>query len=215
MCGPATPGPASGRPFTHHPWPFTERCPPCRRLIMLAPLLTGTSSHGARLTCAPRPPHPHCPPLPPPPARWLYVCACLAQKVAAGYVLHVGELKGKVAVGDTVRSCVDYVRRGQIKPNHTMTHVLNYALKWVRGGLFWCFSFCFRRGGGVIVSAGVRRWGGREVVATMSVCVRSCLLHVCVGTNGLDGRVGDDGVGMHRCIRQGRLEAPPGVPVPR
>lgn len=53
-------------------------------------------------------------------------------QVAAGYVLHVGEVAGgEVKVGDAVTVRVDYDRRGLIKPNHTFTHVLNYALKWV------------------------------------------------------------------------------------
>ncbi|KAG2437150.1 hypothetical protein HXX76_005817, partial [Chlamydomonas incerta] len=56
-------------------------------------------------------------------------------QVAAGYVLHVGEVAdgAEVAVGEAVTVCVDYARRGLIKPNHTFTHVLNYALKSVLG----------------------------------------------------------------------------------
>ncbi|CAN0266294.1 unnamed protein product, partial [Laminaria digitata] len=34
-----------------------------------------------------------------------------------------------LSVGDTVRCEVDYERRGKVAPNHTMTHVLNYALR--------------------------------------------------------------------------------------
>jgi alanyl-tRNA synthetase len=46
------------------------------------------------------------------------------------YVLHLGEVtEGTVAVGDAVSCCVDYDRRAPIAANHTMTHVLNYALK--------------------------------------------------------------------------------------
>lgn len=52
-------------------------------------------------------------------------------QLAAGYVLHVGELEGSFAVGDEVTCKVDYGRRAQIAPNHTFTHVLNYALRWV------------------------------------------------------------------------------------
>lgn len=48
------------------------------------------------------------------------------------FVLHVGEVvKGNVSVGDTVTCKVDYKRRQPIASNHTMTHVLNYALRKV------------------------------------------------------------------------------------
>ena len=36
-------------------------------------------------------------------------------------------------VGDTVRCEVDYDRRRKVAPNHTMTHVLNFALRKVLG----------------------------------------------------------------------------------
>jgi len=52
----------------------------------------------------------------------------------AGYVVHVGVLVGPasvVRVGDSVISKVDYSRRSFVAPNHTMTHVLNFALKSV------------------------------------------------------------------------------------
>ncbi|MEW5320492.1 MAG: hypothetical protein WDW38_011561 [Sanguina aurantia] len=54
-------------------------------------------------------------------------------QLAAGYVLHVGELEGSFAVGDEITCKVDYGRRAQIAPNHTFTHVLNYALRTVLG----------------------------------------------------------------------------------
>ena len=50
-------------------------------------------------------------------------------QVAAGYVLHIGEVSGSLSVGSTVTTSVDYERRSLIKPNHTFTHVLNYALR--------------------------------------------------------------------------------------
>lgn len=50
-------------------------------------------------------------------------------QVAAGYVLHVGEVQGTLAVGQSVKVRVDYERRMLIRPNHTLTHVLNYALR--------------------------------------------------------------------------------------
>mmetsp|Transcript_23991 Transcript_23991/g.35484 ORF Transcript_23991/g.35484 Transcript_23991/m.35484 type:complete len:965 (+) Transcript_23991:130-3024(+) len=48
------------------------------------------------------------------------------------FVLHVGTISSggrSFAVGDTVTCQVDYERRSPIASNHTMTHVLNYALK--------------------------------------------------------------------------------------
>ena len=52
-----------------------------------------------------------------------------ACEVAASFVLHKGTLRGKVAVGGAGRCRVDWARRAQIMPNHTMTHVLNHALR--------------------------------------------------------------------------------------
>ncbi|KAG1655811.1 hypothetical protein FOA52_015847, partial [Chlamydomonas sp. UWO 241] len=54
-------------------------------------------------------------------------------QIAAGFVLHLGSLSGKLSVGDAVTSKVDYVRRSMVMPNHTMTHVLNFALRKVLG----------------------------------------------------------------------------------
>lgn len=51
-----------------------------------------------------------------------------------GYVLHIGSVQsGTLTVGDTVSVEVDYERRADIAPNHTMTHALNYALRKVLG----------------------------------------------------------------------------------
>jgi len=48
------------------------------------------------------------------------------------FVLHVGEVtEGSVSVGDEATCKVDYVRRAPIAANHTMTHVLNCALREV------------------------------------------------------------------------------------
>jgi len=46
------------------------------------------------------------------------------------YVLHLGEVTdGTVTAGDAVTCSVNYVRRSPIAANHTMTHVLNFALR--------------------------------------------------------------------------------------
>lgn len=48
------------------------------------------------------------------------------------FVLHLGEVtEGSLSVGDAVTCSVDYDRRRPIASNHTMTHVLNYALREV------------------------------------------------------------------------------------
>jgi len=52
-----------------------------------------------------------------------------------GYILHSGVVSndGSIAVGSTVHSEVDYARRKNVAPNHSMTHVLNAALREVLG----------------------------------------------------------------------------------
>ena len=53
-------------------------------------------------------------------------------QVAAGYVLHVGTMsRGSLKAGEVISAEVDYVRRQRIVPNHTFTHVLNFALREV------------------------------------------------------------------------------------
>jgi len=54
----------------------------------------------------------------------------------AGYIVHVGYLESgtSLTVGAPITASVDYQRRALIAPNHTMTHVLNYALKDVLVG---------------------------------------------------------------------------------
>ena len=49
----------------------------------------------------------------------------------AGFVVHVGYLEkgSRISVGELCKTCVDYQRRSLVAPNHTMTHVLNYALR--------------------------------------------------------------------------------------
>lgn len=50
-----------------------------------------------------------------------------------GFVLHVGTLNdvASLTLGQEVTCHVDYERRGLVAPNHTLTHVLNYALRKV------------------------------------------------------------------------------------
>ena len=51
-------------------------------------------------------------------------------QIYGSFVLHLGEVTdGTVSVGDNATCCVDYVRRAPIAANHTMTHILNYALR--------------------------------------------------------------------------------------
>eukprot|EP00271_Cylindrocystis_brebissonii_P012965 TRINITY_DN32493_c0_g1_i1.p1 TRINITY_DN32493_c0_g1~~TRINITY_DN32493_c0_g1_i1.p1 ORF type:complete len:1218 (-),score=332.87 TRINITY_DN32493_c0_g1_i1:421-4074(-) len=55
-------------------------------------------------------------------------------QVYGGYVVHVGAAaSGKLSVGDSVKAQVDYNRRSLVAPNHTCTHLLNFALKEVLG----------------------------------------------------------------------------------
>ena len=52
-------------------------------------------------------------------------------QTAAGYVLHVGSSSGSLSVGDEVTATIDDNRRARILPNHTFTHILNFALREV------------------------------------------------------------------------------------
>ena len=54
-----------------------------------------------------------------------------ALQVAAGFVLHVGQVRGVLRVGDAVTAELESQRRGRIMSNHTMTHVLNFGLREV------------------------------------------------------------------------------------
>lgn len=56
------------------------------------------------------------------------------EQVYGGYILHSGVVsKGSISVGSQVKCQVDYARRRDIAPNHSMTHVLNAALRHVLG----------------------------------------------------------------------------------
>lgn len=51
-----------------------------------------------------------------------------------GYILHSGVIsKGSISIGLRVTCQVDYSRRRDVAPNHSMTHVLNAALRNVLG----------------------------------------------------------------------------------
>lgn len=51
-----------------------------------------------------------------------------------GFILHTGVVEdGRIEVGGHVNCHVDYERRGLLAPNHSMTHVLNAALRSVLG----------------------------------------------------------------------------------
>ncbi|KAK9275218.1 hypothetical protein L1049_022480 [Liquidambar formosana] len=57
-------------------------------------------------------------------------------QIYGGFVLHIGSFTGgtgRFSVGDRVICKVDYQRRMLIAPNHTCTHMLNYALREVLG----------------------------------------------------------------------------------
>lgn len=57
-------------------------------------------------------------------------------QIYGGFILHIGSFSGqahKFSVGDKVICKVDYNRRTLIAPNHTCTHMLNFALKEVLG----------------------------------------------------------------------------------
>jgi alanyl-tRNA synthetase len=54
------------------------------------------------------------------------------QKTAEGIILHIGEMTfGAAKKGERVLAGVDRYRRGQIRRNHTSTHLLNAALRQV------------------------------------------------------------------------------------
>ncbi|KAH6771027.1 Alanyl-tRNA synthetase [Perilla frutescens var. hirtella] len=53
-------------------------------------------------------------------------------QIYGGFVLHIGSFSGKTGrlyIGDKAVCKVDYDRRTQIAPNHTCTHILNFALR--------------------------------------------------------------------------------------
>ncbi|KAI0564836.1 Alanine--tRNA ligase [Gracilaria domingensis] len=57
-------------------------------------------------------------------------------QVYGGFILHIGSLAANappLTVGQTIKCSVDYENRSRVAPNHTMTHVLNFALREVLG----------------------------------------------------------------------------------
>ncbi|WKA06115.1 hypothetical protein VitviT2T_024032 [Vitis vinifera] len=57
-------------------------------------------------------------------------------QIYGGFVLHIGSVTGEIgrfSVGDKVICKVDYDRRKLIAPNHTYTHMLNFAMREVLG----------------------------------------------------------------------------------
>ncbi|CAI9755291.1 unnamed protein product [Fraxinus pennsylvanica] len=57
-------------------------------------------------------------------------------QIYGGFVVHIGSFNGKtgrLSVGDKVICKVNYERRKLIAPNHTCTHMLNFALREVLG----------------------------------------------------------------------------------
>uniref|UniRef100_A0A1D1Y3G5 Alanine--tRNA ligase n=1 Tax=Anthurium amnicola TaxID=1678845 RepID=A0A1D1Y3G5_9ARAE len=57
-------------------------------------------------------------------------------QIFGGFVLHIGsfvEETGLLSIGDKVTCKVDHMRRMLIAPNHTCTHMLNFALREVLG----------------------------------------------------------------------------------
>ncbi|KAL7463937.1 hypothetical protein ACHAXS_004288 [Conticribra weissflogii] len=56
-------------------------------------------------------------------------------QVYGGYVLHTGLVSqgSSISVGSSIKCQVDYARRRDVAPNHSMTHVLNAALRDVLG----------------------------------------------------------------------------------
>lgn len=52
-------------------------------------------------------------------------------QVKGGYILHIGNVEGTLAIGDKVKLQIDEERRKLVMNNHTGTHVLNFALRRV------------------------------------------------------------------------------------
>ena len=123
-------------------------------------------------------------------------------KVAAGYVLHTGDISGVVNVGDAAQCAVDYDRRENIMPNHTMTHVLNFALrKCVADGIDQKgslvddeklrFDFSHNKGLTTKQIADVERVVNAQIQAKLGVDKREVALDKAMSINGLRAVFGE------------------------
>ncbi|XP_023527072.1 alanine--tRNA ligase-like [Cucurbita pepo subsp. pepo] len=57
-------------------------------------------------------------------------------QIFGGFIVHIGSFNGgmgRISLGDKVICKVDYERRKLIAPNHTCTHMLNFALREILG----------------------------------------------------------------------------------
>jgi alanyl-tRNA synthetase len=95
-------------------------------------------------------------------------------------------------VGDTVSVHVDYDRRSFVAPNHTMTHVLNYALRHVLIGNGRCFNTC-----SAWRVTGVLRSDTYSCVAHLRVLCGCCAVLCCAAELTSEG--------LSQCDQKGSL----------
>ena len=127
-------------------------------------------------------------------------------QIAAGYILHLcdgseGTTSGLV-VGDSVEAVVDADRRRAIVPNHTMTHVLNFALRSVlvdgvdqKGSVVRPenLRFDFSHGSGCTVPqlAEIETIVRSEIAANLTVYAQEVKLDLATQINGLRAVFGE------------------------
>ena len=125
-------------------------------------------------------------------------------QVFAGYVLHVGPMPVSLKVGEEVFCEVDYEHRSKVAPNHTMTHVLNWALREVlgegldqRGSLVTAerlrFDFAYEASSGVAVEdlAKVESLVQKTVDAGLTVTSKEVALADAQAISGLRSMAGE------------------------